>query len=356
MLFALCERKRFEVSNQLEEWKKELDECVSETGTSLEEVCEYLGLSYKNNIGFYIKLPKKRETYIGIGMAFKRPVEDINGWIKKYTGRPRLYSKDILSDMIWIYLINCNVSDDSDINYYRLYEECQVEVEKTYYSLWNEFVLTEKGTKDIDYDLIGLSHDDEYCGLKEYVAENMDSFKTAYSKPRKYLARYVDSILDTYYRAGITEAKSIKFLRGYLDDSMINYLVGDKETVNVIDMKSRDRTMSLKAIPKKKKTHISLCLALGMLKDEIDDYLELMGYAPLDVENSDEKQLIEMLDRWGKDHKLQEQYKKIYIYRETADKMTKNDERQAASDMLMLRSDLEYEYSDEGLTFPYMKE
>lgn len=118
--------KRIMDSRKLRQWQKELQQLSDETGISLEDVCRYLGVTYTRDIGFYVKLPMKRRMIIGIGMAYKLPLERINRWITYYGMKRRLYSKDICEDMIWIYLIRRNANDpDTDINYFALYDECR---------------------------------------------------------------------------------------------------------------------------------------------------------------------------------------------------------------------------------------
>ena len=137
---------------------------------------------------------------------------------------------------------------------------------------------------------------------------------------------------------------------------MINYLAGSTETINVKDMKTRGRTVNIKSVPKIKKTHISLCLALGMSKNEINEYLEMMGYAPLDEQSADEACLLKMLENWENSHELQWEYKKKFIKGDKSIILKPEEELQAANDMLMLRQDLKYEYAKENRSFPYMKD
>lgn len=561
------------MAGKIREWRNELDTLVEKTGISLEDVCEYIGVSYPDKIGFYNKIPRKREMFIGIGMAFGQDLHMIDNWIVRYGEKKKLYAKDALSDLIWIYLINSNhngcvssdpsekdskdiqccsrMSDDGrpviaadigrttvvddasqpaitkgsgdntsqpantggsgdnasqpaitggsgdnasqsaitgdsgdnasrsaaaadsecegggpvsttikrpEINFFNLYDECQIKVQNAYIELWNEYVENDKETALVENDLGAVAHDAKYEGLRAFIAQNMDSFKTAYRKPRNMLSEYVRTILDTYTRANDGKETPINFLRGYLDDSMMNYITGNPQSINVMDMRSRDRVINIKAVPKLKRTHIALCLALGMTIQEINNYLDMMGYQPMDPASKDEKRLLEMLHDWDEDHPLTRRYKEKYLLwkdwthvgddpaepdmstdlpvdvskigrmklQESANDsgstefqacssnngstnsreqdtgsgstiskeitsrngstnswepesenrkkksqdhnlgngstgysendLTMKEELQAVSDMLMMRSDLEYEYSLEGKTFPYMKE
>ena len=345
------------MNNLNRSWKDELDFFVEKPGTTLEEVCSYLSIEYSQKIGFYSKIPRKRKMFIGIGMAFKLPLENINDWIVRYGEKRKLYAKDILEDLIWIYLINCNERDkDSRTNYYSLFEKCRHCVQDTYYQIWNEYISHSDKTVNIDAEVSKIEYDENFEGLREFIMANMDGFKTAYARPRTMLFQYVTAILDTFSRLGRGGAKSMNFLRGYLDDSMINYLAGDAGTINVKDMKTRGRTGQIKSVPKIKKTHISLCLALGMSVNEINEYLDLMGYAPLNENSDAESRLIMMLKEWEQAHPLQWEYKKKFIKGEESIILKPEDELKAASEMLMLRQDLKYEYTQDGIHFPYMKD
>ena len=108
---------------RVKRWRQELKRQSEKTGMSFSRVCEYIGAEVSETPGFYRKLPKSRETYIAVGMAYKQPAEVINKWITRYGSKRALYVKDILEDMIWLYLINANCRDTvSDKNYYMEFE------------------------------------------------------------------------------------------------------------------------------------------------------------------------------------------------------------------------------------------
>ena len=343
-------------SRKLRQWQKELDKLTEETGITLEDVCDYLGLSYKRDIGFYVKLPMKRRTIIGIGMAFRQPLDVINRWIVIYGMKRRLYSKDISEDMIWIYLINLNCKrNDPGTNYFRKYEEFQEEAFETYMTLWSEITAGSVGTDDVDERLRDIGSGEDTKELKNFVINNIDSFKTAYAKPRKMLSQYVECILKTNGMAENKDRNSLISLRGWLDDSMINYLCGSAETVNVKDIKTHSHVAGIKHIPKSRKAHIALTLALGMTRDDIDRYLELMGYLPLAEEDPDEAVLVKELQNWDEEHPLQRKYKEKFIFGNEAVEMNPEDELEAVSEMLMLRQDLKERYKRRKLKFIYSK-
>ena len=350
-------------------WRQTLDDLRVQTGISFEEVCGYAGVAYnEQGVSFYQKLPKARRTFIGIGMAYGQPLAVINEWIMVYGGKRELYAKDISEDLIWIYLIGANEaaweeeSGPPEKNYYRLYDECQAVAFATWEEMWDEITTGSIDTADVEIQLENVDYDENFDGLKDFITDHMDSFKTAYSKPRKYLARHVDMILDTCMaHSEENEIRGLTDLRGWLDDSMINFLSGDPETINVIDPKTRKRTVRIKHVPKNKKTYIMLCLALGMGADEINEYLGLMGFLPLG-ENNDEQTLIKALAEWEKNTPEVRKYKERHRVRSDKDGISIKTagrahaaDMKAVEEMMLLRQTLRTRYQMRGLEFPYLK-
>ena len=99
--------------------------------------------------------------------------------------------------------------------------------------------------------------------------------------------------------------------------------------------------------------HISMCLALGMGRSEIDRYLEMMGFAPLDTEEGQEAVLAEMLDEWEAKEPLPVALKRGLAGEEMT--LTGEEKRRAAEEMLMLRQEIAEQYEKRGIAFPYMK-
>ena len=358
---------------KLKQWQNELKALREKTGISFEDVSNYLDVSYNRDIGFYVKLPMKRKTFIGIGMVYGLPLDEINRWITKYGMKRRLYSKDISEDLVWIYLINANyeeaqklgVSGDDSYrhrtNFYREYDRCQALAFDTYLAFWSAIISDDPETADVEKKLKELDYGEDLESLKTFVEDNIDAFKTAYAKPRRVLRRYVDCILEIN---GRNAADSLSSLRGWLDDSMINFLAGSPDTINIIDRWSGVTKPKLKSVPKIRKTHISLALALGMTTAEISNYLELLGFAPLDEDDADEGTLIRMLDKWDAEHPLQRRLKETRLEDPSADGsadgsgkpvMDPEDQQQAVSDMLALRQELQAMYEQNKMKFPYIK-
>ena len=352
------------MNRKLESWRKEISGLAEATGISQYEVCDYLHVSHEHVKWWKKRVPVKKDTLIGIGMAYGQPLDVINDWIVRYGDKRKLYAKDALEDLVWIFLVHANADEFGDVrsaplsdrvNYYQLYESCREKIRETYIRVWNDYIKHPRDTAEVEEELIKVGYDPEFGNLRAFVIENMDSFKTAYSKSRKMLSDYVNAILVTHTAAGSTQRTPINFLRGYLDDAMINYICGSDENIHVLNMKSKDTTVKMKPIPKLRKTHLSLCLALGMTVEEINTYLKLMGYAPLDPGDEQDGRLIQALEDWDARHPDVGRFKKVSIQDRGCDIISDGDSLQAVSAMLMLRSDLEYAYRKSGWDFPYMK-
>lgn len=352
-------------NHRVRSWRQELKKQSELTGISLGQVCAYIGAESSERPGFYRKLPKNRKTYIAVGMAYRLSPEDINRWITYYGTKRALYIKDILEDMIWLYLINANCRDQtSGRNYYMEFETARAHIEELYNEIWEQDISENIVTADLKEDFRYIEYDDEYFALKRFVSENMDSFKTAYARPRKMLNQYVASILATKNKnAPVGRKWTLNMLRGWLDDSMINYLSGYSESINSYDRAKGCRTSAIKHVPKNKKAHISLCLALGMTGHEIDCYLQMMGYAPLDSTDRQEGALIIILKNWDDMHPLQRGYKQRHMAGDAGISLSPKEETGAVNEMLQLRSDVKEIYEETAVNrdgkkekFPYMNE
>lgn len=349
-----------EANYRLNRWKLELDRLVENTGMTLDYVADYIGTSYTTKAGFFRKLPKKRSTYIGIGMAFRQPLERINRWITEYGGKRKLYIKDVLDDLVWIYLIETNLSDRSgETNWFKQFDRFREEAADTYHLMWDVDLNDEMGTGTAEERFRIIPKDGDVRSFRSFIAENIDAFKTAYTKPRRMLDAYVKWILETQNRcAGNTSKITLNSLRGNLDDSMINYLSGNVNVVNVVNRSSKELTSGIKKIPKGRRTHISMCLALGMTTEEINRYLDLMGYSALDRSDREESKLVKALDDWESRHILQRRYKDKYLREAGGEcvsdeeastagnddtktpKLSDAEELRAVSEMLQLRQDI----------------
>ena len=341
---------------KLRSWKNTLDQLCDETGISLKEVCEYIGSAYnEDGISFYIKLPRSRKVFIGIGMAFRQPLEVINRWITGFAGKRRLYVKDISEDLVWIYLINANLANGSlTNNYFRRYEEFQSVAFAVFSERWDEIVVNYENTADVEISLGQADYDKEYDGIKEFVAEHMDAFKTAYSKPRSYLDMYVNKIVEICRKNPDNKTiRSLNSMRGYLDDSMINFLSGNSKIINVVDRRTGKMTINIKHVPKGRKKYINLCISLGMTAKDIDCFLNMMGYPPLDSIDRDEGMLLRALTDWEQEHPLQRAFKNRFCGIDETIILDDQEEYQAVDDMLQLKSDIIDFFRKQGLKYPF---
>lgn len=345
-------------SYMLRSWRNTLDRLAQETGVSLEAVAEYIDSAVTDGVpGFYVKMPRKRSVFIGIGMAFRQPAEVINQWITDFGHKRRLYAKDISEDLVWLYLINANLRDESgSTNYYKLYEEYQSVAYAVFRERWDEISLGLESTADVEISLGQADYGPEYDGIKAFVAEHMDAFSSAYAKPRALLDEWVQQIIATCrdHHPEETVIRSLNSMRGWLDDSMINFLSGDASTANVIDRKTGKRTINIKRMPKSRSKYIAMCMALGMTADDIDRFLEMMGYASIDISDRDEGRLLMALTEWEATHPLQRAYKNRYFKGDLSIELSPDEEFMAVRDMLQLRSDIAEAYRHKGFDFIYI--
>ena len=95
-------------------------------------------------------------------------------------------------------------------------------------------------------------------------------------------------------------------------------------------------------------------MALGMTADDIDQFLEMMGYAPIDVSDKDEGKLLAALTEWENTHPLQRAYKDLYFRNDSSIILSSAEEYRAVRDMMQIRSDLNEIYRQKGIDFPYV--
>ena len=340
---------------RVKQWRLEIRKCLESTGRTVREICEDTDLAYSDDATFFARLPRRRDSYIGIGMALDQPLETINRWITKYGEKRALYAKDISEDLVWIYLIEANCADPQHTrNYFRMHEECADAVYRTYCALWQDYIEHDEGTNQVLKELREVSFDEGFEGLTEFVADHMDAFKTAYAWPRRMLEEYVQLLLKYTGRTVGTGSQSLTVLRGYLDDSMINYLSGDPGTIHTLERRSDRHSLSFKHIPKGRRAHISLALALGMTT-EIDQYLQLMGFAPLDAVRQDEGILISAIEKWEKAHPQQRRLKQMELEGDSSVGMTEEESREALEEMLRMRQDIGEVFAGINKPYPYLK-
>jgi len=352
--------KRLAENFKLRDWRTILDGLLTESGHDFAWLSSYLGAAFnENGPSYYEKLPKRRETYIGIGMAFRQPQEVIDRWIVTFANKKRLYIKDVTEDLIWIYLIQTNLEDpDPDVNYFARYEDCQAMAQAVYRQVWDEIRIGSLSTADMEIEMAGIDHDARFEGLRQFIVDHLDSFKTAYARPRAYLNRFLDSITETAGRCpNLGNLTSLNQLRGYLDDSMINFLSGSAETINTIDTATGKRTLRIKHVPKTKRFHISLGLALGMTQPDLNGYLDLLGYPPLGSDGSrSETLLILALESWEAQHPLPRRFKDLVVHGKESGEMPLPDQCTAVEEMLLLRQELADRFKQQKEPFPYLKQ
>ena len=123
--------------------------------------------------------------------------------------------------------------------------------------------------------------------------------------------------------------------------------------INVIDKKTGKRSINIKHVPKGRKKYINLCMSLGMTRDDINRYLELMGYDPLDIKSPEEGKLISVLTEWERLNPEQRAFKEKYIEGNTDLQLSEEEKQRAVVQMLQMKSDINEIYGESGDAFPY---
>ena len=248
---------------------------------------------------------------------------------------------------------------DTGVNYYHKYEECQSVAYAAYCEVWEAAVSDSLSTADLEVKLDKEEHDQGFAGLTRFISQNIDSFNTAYTRPREYLNSYLSSIFRTEGSGEDGKFTNLSSLRGYLDDAMINFLSGDYTTINTFDRATRRRSLRIKYIPKGRKFHISLCLALGMTAREINCYLDMMGYAPLQEEDKAEGLLIKLLNEWDASHPFQRAYKETLLSAHSGQAEEKAPSSFGVNtafreELLFLREEMYNRFKERQVPFPYL--
>ena len=91
-----------------------------------------------------------------------------------------------------------------------------------------------------------------------------------------------------------------------------------------------------------------------MTTEDINTFLRLMGYAPLDGTVSNEAPLMDALDVWERNHQQQRRFKSKYFTCDDNIVMSEEEEHRALEEMLQLRSDMRYMIADRGIVIDEM--
>lgn len=334
---------------RLRKWQKELKNLTKESGLTLAGVADYIGAPIKPLPGFYTRLPKKKETYVKIGLALQQPRDVVDRWIKKNTKHRTLYAKDP-KDIVAIYVLNLSNEDKRHVkNYCDVYlhylDKVSKEVKdiqkalkeaKNYEDEMSVESKTPLGTIELER---GLNQEE----LINYMKANYRSFQDAYKKSRDYLLAYIDILLESLNRAKVslvlanrTEkmhnikwSKRTLWERGNISDANYNYLTG--------------KEVKEKQIPQTKSSYISIALNLGMGKVQINELLEIAGFDAINI-NDEEQGFCEftlnyLLPKWDMDHQEAVRWRKKYIDKEAID-MSITEEAEALKQILNMKEDI----------------
>ena len=77
-----------------------------------------------------------------------------------------------------------------------------------------------------------------------------------------------------------------------------------------------------------------------MTLEDINRYLKMMGYAPLDIMDKNEGRLISRLTEWERTHPIQRAFKSKYIDGNNTVQLTETEEHSAVEQMLQMKSEI----------------
>jgi len=346
-------------------WRLELKRLAKEMGLTIAGVAEQMGEDFSNTPGFFEKLPKKRETYVKLGLILKQPRSVVDRWIKKNTKTRGLYAKDP-SDLIGIYFLDLSF-EEKHKNYCNTYTFCLGKSKKEFEEFKEELNFLRKTIKDLKRkeskveeiekatvkkqldDAVkrldemesvllkpastievekGLIIREDNCEdlLTEYMVTNYQSFQVAHEKPRQYINEYIDLLIDRLEKT--KRAHELSWSRvalkkaNIITDAMYNYICGDIDKAQV---------------PRKKSSYISYGLHLGMSMKQINTLLNVAGYDCLNInDDSDgyaEFVMIPLLIKWEESHELANKWRRKYIDKEPVN-MTLIEERIAIEQLI----------------------
>lgn len=320
-------------------WKHELDTLIEEKKLSLPELAEFVGLSRSEHPRFYTGLPKKKETYVKIGLILKQPKETVNRWITKNTKSNMLYARDP-KDLIGIYFLHQNMKGKRSSKYYcDIYSDCLKYLKE---NNSNKDDLDEKidpyKTIEIERMIEGLDKPEECI---RFIQDNGSTFHHTNERVRTYINNYIEILLESLNRTKRKSDKKWSALQlkenGVISPAQYNYLTGSNQTL------------------KKKSSLISIALDLGMSEAQINELLHLGGFDSLNINDDSgfaEIALIYLLRKWEQENHLVRSWRNKYILH---NQVGVTREYTAVRQLLKMREDIIKEFNEkfDGYTFPF---
>jgi len=326
-------------SFRLWSWRSELKKLSKDTGLSMAGIAEDIGVKLSDTPGFYLKLPKEKETYVKLGLALKQPVEVVNKWIIKNTKSPALYAKDPI-DLIGIYFLNINYKQNCGFENSKrnidFYTSCLQTHKKDFRKSNSAIIPSALSTAEIENDIKELYNEDD---LLTYISTHREAFLSANKRSWELMRKkYIDIILSRINT--LTEDVSKWTLYTLKDKCIIspalhNYLCGDGYKTQV---------------PRKKSTYIFYGLSLGMSLEQICTLLKTAGYDALNLnDDSDafaEFAMYQLLISWENNHPEAKKFRCKTFYNNTDIDMTPEEELEGIMQLFRQRQDITNEYNE----------
>lgn len=256
------------LKSQKEMWKKRINEIWSESGISKKNFASMCRVS-RPTIDSWLNegvIPRKRESFIRVGMIAHYDVDTMNRFLKRFGRYPELYIKN-MEDCICMYVLE---------------NHRETSLEKYDYILNS---ISDAGIADggVEKDNVSTAkfesrlqevHDED--ALEKFITENRAVFASAYSKFYSFVKLSIRDKMEKYNTKHLIELEDA--------DGWPSYLRSCVSGINT------------KKWQPERNVIISIGLYLDMEKDEINYMLELAHMDPLCARNVFESALIFVIE------------------------------------------------------------
>lgn len=275
-----------------ENWKQFFNEELTRRNLTVNKFCKICGVSY-NTVKKWSDgtLPKTRDNFIKIGLAFRYSVREINRLLNRYGKYSSLYPK-AWEDAICIFTIN-NYQSDFKVNLVKKYEELTLKyklVVKESADLRNPNIGA-SGTAAMASELDKMEDEEEF---DEFMTSHIPSFADSHGK----LVRFIDDFV-----AAVDERNELQIIGGKSqDDDNKNIFKKDQDVTANSGYRRNKRFRTVcdtqlsklrnhRELPTRKNLIIlGICLNMGL--EEVNILLSLANMEPLCPKDTVECMLI----------------------------------------------------------------
>lgn len=275
-----------------ESWKNFFQEELADHCLTINKFCRICGVSY-NTVKKWSEgtLPKTRDNFIRIGLAFRYSVRETNKLLNRYGKYSSLYPK-AWEDAICIFTINHYQSDIS-VNLVKKYEELRLKYSIIINESWNHSgpTLKASGTATMANKLDNMEDEKEF---EEFMKSHITSFADSHRK----LMEFIDDFI-----AASDERSELQIIGGRAqDDDNKNIFMKDQDTTALSGYRrnKRFRNMCDTQLSKLRNHHelptrktltiLGVCLNMGL--EEVNILLSLANMEPLCPKDTVECMLI----------------------------------------------------------------